>query len=483
MIAVIDASRRGLPVKTKSSARARALAAALLLLAPGLAACGGGDDENKNQGDAGGTLTVWSLENQTDRVQAAQAIADKFTAANGTKVKIVATDENQFSSLITSAAAAGTLPDVVGALPLAAVAQMSTNDLLDTDSAKAVVDGLGTGTFSPRALELTGQDGKQLAVPSDGWAQLLFYRKDLFDAAGLAAPDTFDKIRAAAQKLNSKDVAGITMATVPNDAFTEQSFENFALGNNCQMVDNAKTILLDSPQCVQTFELYGDMVHDFSVPGAQDVDTTRATYFSGKAAMIVWSSFLLDEMAGLRNDAAPTCPQCKSDKAFLAKNSGIVTAISGPGGQPAQFGEITSWTITKDGKNTEAARKFVSYMMNEGYSDWLGIAPEGKFPVRKGTQDDAAKFTTAWNKLPAGVDTKKPLGEVYPAEVIEALQKSPDTFQRWGFPQKQGALVGATLGELPVPKAINSLVGGELDAAGAAKRAADDVRTIQKSTE
>src|ERR687889_688296 len=188
-------------------------------------------------------------------------------------------------------------------------------------------------------------------------------------------------------------------------------------------------------------------------------------------------------MAGLRNDAAPTCPQCKSDKAFLAKNSGIVTAIAGPAGQPAQFGEITSWTITKAGKNTEGARKFVQYMMNEGYPGWLGIAPEGKFPVRKGTAEDATKFTTAWNDLPAGVNTKKPLGEVYPREVIDALAKSPDTFQRWGFPQKQGNLVGATLGQLPVPKAINALAGGELDAAGAAKRAADDVRTIQKSLE
>jgi multiple sugar transport system substrate-binding protein len=120
-------------------------------------------------------------------------------------------------------------------------------------------------------------------------------------------------------------------------------------------------------------------------------------------------------------------------------------------------------------------------MMNEGYTDWLGIAPEGKFPVRKGTAEDAAKFTTAWNDLPAGVDTKKPLGDVYPKEVIEALAKSPDTFQRWGFPQKQGALVGATLGELPVPKAINAMTSGELDPAGAAKRAADDVKNIQKT--
>jgi multiple sugar transport system substrate-binding protein len=320
-------------------------------------------------------------------------------------------------------------------------------------------------------------------VPSDGWAQLLFYRKDLFDAAGLPAPDTHDKIRQAAQKLNSKAIAGITTATVPNDAFTAQSFENLALGANCQLVDEAKNITLDSPQCVQTFQLYDDLVKNYSVPGAQDVDTTRATYFSGKAAMVVWSSFLLDEMAGLRNDAVPTCPQCKNDKAFLAKNSGIVTAIAGPGGRPSQFGEITSWAVTNGGEQTDAAKRFVAYMMNEGYTDWLGIAPEGKFPVRKGTQQEATKFTTAWNDLPAGVDTKKPLGEIYPPEVIDALAQSPDTFQRWGFPQKQGALVGATLGELPVPKAINAMTGGELDPAGAAKRAAEDVETIQKSLE
>jgi multiple sugar transport system substrate-binding protein len=475
MIAFIDTSPGGASVKIDSSAALRCAAAGLLALSA-LSACGGDDEP-----ESGGTLTVWSLENQTDRVQATQAIADRFTAATGTKVKIVATDENQFSNLITTAAAAGTMPDAIGALPLAAVAQMAGNDLVDTDAAKAVVDGLGAGTFSPRALELTAPDGKQLAVPSDGWAQLLFYRKDLFDQAGLPAPDTYDKIRAAAEKLNSGGTAGITMATVPNDAFTEQSFENFALGNNCQLVDDAKAVLLDAPPCVQTFQLYGDLVTKYSVPGAQDVDTTRATYFSGKAAMVVWSSFLLDELAGLRNDALPTCSECKADKEFLAKNTGIVAGIAGPGGRPAQFGEITSWAVPRDGKNTEAAKKFVSYMMNEGYPDWLGIAPEGKFPVRKGTQDDAARFTTAWNDLPAGVDTKKPLGDVYPADVITALQNSPDTFQRWGFPQKQGNLVGATLSELPVPKAINALASGEVDAAGAAKRAADDVRSIQKS--
>ncbi|GAA4944776.1 extracellular solute-binding protein [Actinoplanes utahensis] len=439
------------------------------MLSVTIAGCG----DDGGGGEDGGTLTVWSLENLTDRVQATQKIVDKFTAATGIQVKLVATDENQFSNLITNAAAAGTLPDVVGALPLAAVAQMHTNELVDTEAAKAVVDQLGASGFSPRALELTSQDGAQLAVPSDAWAQLLFYRKDLFDAAGLPKPETYDAIRAAAQKLNSKDVAGMAIATVGNDAFTQQTFENLALGNGCQLVDEAKNVQLESPQCVATFQLYSDLVKNWSVPGAQDVDTTRATYFSGKAAMVVWSSFLLDELAGLRNDALPTCAQCKSDPAWLAKNTGVVTGIAGPGGQPAQFGEITSWAITRESPRSEQARKFVAYMMNEGYADWLAIAPEGKIPVRQGAAD--------WKSLPAGVDTKKPLAEIYPADVLDTLSKSPDTFQRWGFPQKQGALVGATLGELPVPKAINDLAGGQLDAAEAAKQASEDVKVIQKS--
>ena len=46
--------------------------------------------------------------------------------------------------------------------------------------------------------------------------------------------------------------------------------------------------------------------------------------------MVIWSSFILDEMAGLRNDALPTCPECEDDPAFLAKNSGVVTAHPGP---------------------------------------------------------------------------------------------------------------------------------------------------------
>ena len=424
---------------------------------------------------------VWTLENLPDRVAVQEEIAAAFTEASGVAVDLVPIDEDQFNQLLTSSAAAGELPDVVGALPLAGVQALATNELLDTDAAAAVVEGLGEGTFSQQALALTRDGDTQLAVPSDGWAQLLLYRRDLFEAAGLAPPQTYDDILAAAQALDSPEVAGFVGATVPGDAFTQQTFEHLALGNGCQLVDDDGEVALDSAACVASFELYDRLISDFSVTGAQDVDTTRATYFAGQSAMVVWSSFILDEMAGLREDALPTCPECTADPAHLARNSGVVTAIQGPDGDaPAQFGEVVSWAITAGGQS-EQAQQFAAYVMDEGYEQWLGISPEGKVPTRQGTAEEATRFLDAWAALPAGVDTLAPLSDFYPPEVLDALTAAPDAVAPWGIPQGQGALVGAALGELPVPQAISAMVAGEVEPAGAAQQAADAVREIQES--
>ena len=64
-------------------------------------------------------------------------------------------------------------------------------------------------------------------------------------------------------------------------------------------------------------------------------------------------------MAGLRNDALPSCPECTADPRFLAQNTGIVAAISGPDGEPAQFGEVSSWAIPVEA-NAEAAQQFTT---------------------------------------------------------------------------------------------------------------------------
>lgn len=423
------------------------------------------------------TLTVWTVEDLAERVIAQQKILDAYTAKTGIQTKLVSLAEDQLPTVLASAAAANELPDVIGAVSMNGINQMATDKLLDTDAAAKVVSDLGAGTFSPRALELLKQGGTQLAVPSDGWAQLLFYRKDLFDAAGLAAPTTYDAITKAAQTLKTDKMAGIVAATAPADSFTQQTFEHFALANNCQLVTSDQ-ISLNSPACEESLKFYAELIKAYSTSGNQDADTTRGTYFAGNAAMMVWSSFLLDELAGLRNDALPTCDQCKADSKWLAKNTGVVSAIQGPSGtEPASFGEIVSWAIL-GGSDPEAAG-LVEYMMSDGYSDWLAVAPEGKVPTRFGTADEPTKYSDAWKQLKTGVDTKELLSDTYGKDVLDAVAAAPNGFSRWGLPQGQGALAAAVANQFVIPKILNEMWDSGLSAKDAAAKAQEQAQTIR----
>jgi multiple sugar transport system substrate-binding protein len=459
----------------------RLLALLVLSILLAAAGCGGGGDDGGGGGGGDKNITFWLSEDVAQRVNAIQQIVNRFQQQSGVQVKVVAIAEDQLASQIQTASAAGSLPDVMGPLSLGFVQNLATDDLADADAANQVVDSLGRDTFSQRALSLVESDGKPMGVPSDTWTQLLVYRKDLFQKAGLGKPDTLAKILAAATKLKQQGQNGIVAATKSGDSFTEQTFEYFALANGCQLVDDQGNIQLTSPQCVGTFSFYNDLIKNGSAKGGQDIDTTRAAYFAGKAAMIVWSSFLLDELAGLRNDALPTCPECRSDKRFLSKNSGVVTAISGSGGgEPTQFGEISNYVIVKD-SNVDAAKQFVEFMMSDGYEDWLAVTPEGRFPARSGTKDNPQEYIQAWNKMKVGVDTKAPLSELYPPDVLEALTKSTDTMNRWGFAQGQGKIVGALATEQPIPKALAAMLDGQLTPDAAAKQAQADVEEIAQS--
>jgi multiple sugar transport system substrate-binding protein len=103
------------------------------------------------------------------------------------------------------------------------------------------------------------------------------------------------------------------------------------------------------------------------------------------------------------------------------------------------------------------------------------------FPARSGTKDNPQEYIQAWNKMKVGVDTKAPLSELYPPDVLEALTKSTDTMNRWGFAQGQGKIVGALATEQPIPKALAAMLDGQLTPDAAAKQAQADVEEIAQS--
>jgi multiple sugar transport system substrate-binding protein len=195
--------------------------------------------------------------------------------------------------------------------------------------------------------------------------------------------------------------------------------------------------------------------------------------------MVFWSPFLLDAMAGMRDDAIPTCPQCREDPAFLARSSGLVGPLQTPDGAPAQFGTISGWGITADA-NIEGAEQFVEYMMSDGYLRWLSLAPQGKFPVRTGDPAEPDRYVRAWGRLPSGVERKAPLTRYYAPASIASFGEGARNLRRWGFEQDGAALVGALRGPEPVAKAVAAAVAGKLTPEQAARRAQADVERLQR---
>ncbi|MGH3325214.1 MAG: ABC transporter substrate-binding protein, partial [Streptomyces sp.] len=239
---------------------------AVVLSAVLLAGCSGNAHVGPGKPDS--RITVWTLENLPARMAAQKKMVARFEKKSGVQVKLVGVDEGQLPQLIMSAAAAGKLPDVIGALPLGQAWQMYGNGLLNTKATTGIVKGLGVGDFNANALRLSSDGGTRLTVPSDAWVQLLVYRKDLLKKAGLPEPDSYATMLKAARKLDRGRMNGISLATDPSDLFTQQSFEDLALANDCQLVEKGE-VALDSAACRRTFETYDSLAREHGAPGTQ----------------------------------------------------------------------------------------------------------------------------------------------------------------------------------------------------------------------
>ncbi|SDE78652.1 ABC transporter substrate-binding protein [Limimaricola pyoseonensis] len=423
-------------------------------------------------------LRFWTTEEQPERLAAQQELAAEFEAATGHSVEVIPVTESDLGTRATAAYAAGDLPDVIYhtlqyALPWAEAG------ILDIDAATDVIELLGEDTFAPGALEMAAVEGGGYAsVPVDGWTQMIVYRKDLFDEAGLEAPTSFDAVRAAIEALhNPPEMYGFVAATKVDENFMSQVLEHVFLANGVSPVGPDGFQPLDESKTVEVLEFY-KAIAEASPPGELYWDQSRSLYFAGDAAMIIWSPFILDELAGLRDSNPPTINDDPTSTE-LASKTGIVTNFSGPSNPDgAAWADIRYFGITNDAA-TDAAMEFVEFSMSDGYTKTLSIAPEGKFPVRRGTMEDPGQFSAAWAELPVGVDRKAPLGELYDQAMVDEIVGGLDVAQRWGVADGQLALASKMINSQAVNRIVRRFIDGEVEAAAAVQAMNDELAAIQ----
>ena len=403
-------------------------------------------------------LRFWTTEDQPDRLAKQQAMAADFKAKTGIEVEVIPVSEKDLGTRTTAAYAAGDLPDIIYH-PLQYTLPWAEAGILNTDAATDVIETLGQDTFAPGALAMAAVDDGFSAVPVDGWTQMIVYRKDLFEAKGLAAPNTFANVTAAIEALhNPPELYGFVAATKVDEGFMSQVLEHVFLANDVSPVDENGIAKLDEKKTIEVLDFYKILV-EASPDGELYWKQSRELYFAGKAAMIIWSPFILDELAGLRDSAPPTINDDPTSSE-LASKTGIVTNLAGPSNSAgAAWADVRYFGITTDAEEDDAA-KFIAYSMNEGYTQTLSIAPEGKFPVRRGDGNDATAFVKAWSKLPVGVDRKAPLAELYSQDMIDRIVNGLDVAQRWGVSDGQLALASKVINSQLMNRLVREYVDG-----------------------
>ncbi|MEU9591542.1 sugar ABC transporter substrate-binding protein [Streptomyces sp. NPDC048193] len=195
--------------------RSGLVAAATALCLATLSACGSGGDTDTSAGKGPVTITFWGWAKGT------QEVVDAFNASQRdvrVNFQEIPSGNAGGYAKISNAVKAGNAPDVFN------VEYPQLPDFVSRgavqDIGEHVSDGLKS-TYLPQAMQMATLGGTTWALPLDVAPQTFYYRRDVFEKAGITAPPkTWDEFRTDAEKIR-KAVPDARIATFfPDDPST-----------------------------------------------------------------------------------------------------------------------------------------------------------------------------------------------------------------------------------------------------------------------
>jgi multiple sugar transport system substrate-binding protein len=390
-------------------------------------------------------VEFWSTDNEEERVRVYEEVAARYMAQNpSVEVRIVPIEEAGISQRIAVAIAANRRPDIVR-MGIERVASFAADGILDQNAAMAVINGIGEADFrdGPLGMVVDPATGNYAAVPYDGWIQAIWYRKDLFDQAGLAAPTTWEAISAANCGVVGQGnfLYGLTLGSDPGQNYGQQIFEQVAISNNAWPFDEAGNVTMNTPEMIEALRWYTSL-QDCAAPGPQYWRGAREAYEYDQAAMLFYSTYIMDDLVdGSGLEAGGNVELATPD---LALQTGFAPVMQGPNGS-ASYGQLVTLGIMQGAD--PAAQDVIRFFLTEGYQDVLGLAPFGKVPVLKsaveGWKGSSEYFAN------------------YSPETLEQIANGYDSMQRWLFrpdyDATERAVVGDIEGRLLVPQVVSGI--------------------------
>ena len=314
------------------------------------------------------TLSFWGSDLDT---QVYQERVNMFMEKNpDIKVELLYIPSD-YSQKVQTMIAGGTAPDVIqlseDVHSYSSKGQViSLNDFVSKDGLDLKVRYGETGGLTTAY----SMDGNLYAMPDRGGALILYYNKDMFDAAGVSYPTkdwTWVEFLDATQKLTVRE----------GDTVTQYGFAaggwwpwwmSFIYMNGGAVLDASGQPVVNSPETVEAIQFYNDLVYKYQVaPSPEDyanlgTNSPDPLFAQGKVAMSTTGFW---GIGGLKDATF------NWDIAPLFKNKNNATVVFGSG-----------LAISKDCKNPEAAWKLIEFLTSE----------EGQAPIIEFKQDAPANI-------------------------------------------------------------------------------------------
>ena len=329
-----------------------------------------------------GTVVLSGWQSSGDEGKALDAVLAGFKAAYP-NIKLdyqpVATD---YATAMAAKFSSGAPPDVFY-VDSSLAPDWIDQGVLEDVGTMASERGFDTSQFFPGYLDaFTGPDGKIYGFPKDGNTLAMAYNTDMFTAAGLQPPTTWDELKAAATKLTTGGQKAFCLSSTLDRALA------FIYQNGGSLLSDDKTTdTVDTPEVKDALTTYLGWFK--SGQGARPADL-KGDDWCGKALGLKQVAMIF-EGGWLDPYMKSTYPDTKYAWAEMPK-----------GTQQATLGFTVSYSIGADSKNKDAAWVLLTYLTGpDGMKIWTqgGIAN----PSRKDVPPAAGKEI-----LVKGADYAKP---------------------------------------------------------------------------
>ncbi|MEE1928291.1 sugar ABC transporter substrate-binding protein [Streptomyces sp. TRM 70351] len=380
-------------IKRTRAGRAALASLTATVLALTAAGCGDGGTGSGDEGSGTGEITFWDNNGGVRTAVWKEIIADFEKANPDIDVTYVPVPITDVQAKYDTAIAGGGLPDV-GGVGTAYLANMVAQDALEPVTQR-IEDGSLKGKLSQNMLDSVasaGGRGEELySVPTSGNQGTLWYRTDLFEAAGLEAPRTWDDFYGGAEELTDagNNKFGFTIRGGAGSVAQALDMMYAQSGIDTFWKDGKTTV--NDPANVEALERYVGLYKDVTPSADLNNDFAKmvAQFGQGNIGMLLHNlGSYTDHVKAFGKDSIDGFPLPP------AEAGGPRTIVSQP---------VDGLGLFKSSDNKAAAWKFIefaaSHEMNSRWNEAAGSIPANTEAASDAWINDAPPIKAAMESV------------------------------------------------------------------------------------